>query len=111
MVESIFFIESRSRLIGQAAPNSSQVEEGGLAPALFFPLLGQAGMPVLLNDHDHLALAAAVKLAKKNSLPAAEQKFSLAEGNSNGRTYQRGFDMRIGIFFAVPKAHAVLRDQ
>ena len=68
-------------------------------------------MLVLLNDHDHLAFPAAVKLAKENSLPPTEQKFSLAEGYGNGGTYQGCFDMRIRIFFAMPEAHTVLRDQ
>jgi len=68
-------------------------------------------MPVLLYDHDHLALASAIKLAKKNSLPATEQKFALAKRNGHGRADQTGFDVRIGIFFAMPEAHPVLRNQ
>ena len=35
----------------------------------------------LSNYHDHLALASAIKLAKKNSLPAPEQQLSIIERN------------------------------
>src|SRR6185369_11665800 len=72
---------------------------------------GQAGMPVLLYDHHHLALASTIKLAKKNSLPATEQKFALAERNGHRRPYQTGFDVSVGIFFAMPEAHPVLWNQ
>jgi hypothetical protein len=41
-------------------------------------------LPDLTDHHNHLALASAVKLAKKDSLPATEQKFSLVKGNRNG---------------------------
>ena len=71
----------------------------------------QAGMLVLLDDHDYLTLASAVKLAKKNSLPATKQKFSFVKGNRNGRTDQGSFDVRIGILFAVTKTHSVLWNQ
>src|SRR6185503_17528893 len=72
---------------------------------------GQAGMPVLLYDHDHLPLASAIKLAKKNSLPATQQKFAFAKRNGHRRAYQTGFDVSIGIFFAMPEAHSMLRNQ
>jgi hypothetical protein len=39
---------------------------------VLFRMKGEAGMPVLLYDDDHLALSTAVELAKKNSLPATE---------------------------------------
>src|SRR6266542_2555439 len=63
------------------------------------------------DHHYHLALSSTIKLAEKNSLPATEQQFSFAEGNSDGRTYQRCLDVRIGILFSVTKAHAMLRYQ
>ena len=68
-------------------------------------------MPVLLYDHDHLALAWTIKLAKKNPLPTSEQQFSILEENGYRRTDQGGFHVRIGIFFAMAKAHSVLRNQ
>ena len=68
-------------------------------------------MPVLLYDHDHLALASAIKLAKKNSLPATKQKFPLAKRNGHRRAYQTCFDVSIGIFFTMPEAHSVLGNQ
>ena len=63
------------------------------------------------DHHDHLALAATVKLAEKNTLPATEQQLAVFERYGYGWSSQARLDVRVGILFAVAKAHAVLRNQ
>ena len=64
-----------------------------------------------LDSHNHLAFTRPVKFTKKDSLPTSEQQFPAAEGNCHRRTNQSGFDVRVGIFLAVAKVHAVLGNQ
>src|SRR5438876_1256754 len=75
-------------------------------------------MPLLLtifscsaNHHDHFALAPAVKLTKEDSLPATQQKLPVRERDSYRRSDEAGLDVRVRVFFAVMKAHAMLRNQ
>src|SRR5207244_3661823 len=63
------------------------------------------------NQHDDLAFPATIKLAKKDSLPATKQEFSIRERNGHSWPNEAGLDVGVGILFAVAKAHAVLRDQ
>ena len=65
----------------------------------------------LVDHHDHLAFASTVKLAQEHALPAAEQQLFICKWDGYGRTDQTRFDVRIGVLFAVAKAHAVLRNQ
>src|ERR1041385_530555 len=59
----------------------------------------------LANRHDHFSFAATVELAKKDALPAPQQKFSFGEWNRNARTNEARFDVGVRILFAVMKAH------
>ena len=64
-----------------------------------------------LHQHDHFAFASTVEFAEKNSLPASEQQFSITERYGNTGTDEAGFDMSVGVFFAMMKTHPVLRNQ
>ena len=50
---------------------------------LVMPALSGAQI-ALAHHHDHLPLAAAIKLAKKDSLPASQQQFSTCEWKGHG---------------------------
>ncbi len=63
------------------------------------------------NRHYYLSLAPAIELAEENSLPAAEQELAVAEGDGDAWADEGGFDVRVGVFFAVAEAHAVLGDE
>src|SRR5436305_72364 len=63
------------------------------------------------HNHDHFSFAPAVEFTQKNSLPAAQQQLAVFERNRHGCPNEAGFDVRIRVFFAVTKAHAMLRNQ
>src|SRR5437867_845679 len=75
-------------------------------------------MPLLLtiflcsaNHHDDFSFAPTVKFTKEDSLPATEQKLAVCERDSYRRSDEACLDVRVGIFFAVTKAHPMLRNQ
>src|SRR6266478_4839535 len=77
-------------------------------PQVFSP----AALPLELpNHHNHFALAAAVEFAEKNSLPTPQQQLAVCERDGHSGSDEAGFDMCVGILFAMAKAHAVLWNQ
>src|SRR5262245_19203062 len=63
------------------------------------------------HRHCHFALSPAVKFAKEDSLPPAQQQLSIRERYGHRGPSQDCFDMRIGILLTMTKAHTVLRNQ
>ena len=74
-------------------------------------IIGRGSFNCLANEHNHFPLAPTVKFAEKNSLPAAEQKLAIFERNCDTGTNYARFDVCVGVFFAMAKVHAVLRNQ
>ena len=63
------------------------------------------------NHHHDFSFAPAVEFAEKDPLPTSEQQFPIGKRDGDGWPDEAGFDVSVGIFFAVVKAHAMLRDQ
>src|SRR5260370_25422395 len=74
-------------------------------------LFAQALELELTNHHNHLALAAAVEFAEKNSLPAPQQQLPICKRDGDAGSDEAGFDMRVGILFVMTKSHPVLWNQ
>src|SRR5271155_4225266 len=53
------------------------------------------------NFYMEFAVARSVELAEENALPATQQQFSVGDEDGLGVAYQNGFDVRVGIAFAV----------